>query len=253
MNRGVALITGATSGIGAAVGRRFARLGYALILSGRREDRLNALASELDVPVHSLSLDVTDRDAVLLSLGDLPERFSTIDVLVHSAGLASGADPVADGKFDDWDRMVDTNVKGLLTVTRAVLPGMIARRKGHVVVLGSAAGSYPAVGPVYGGTKAFANLFSLALRREVMGSGIRITSIEPGRVDTEFSAVRFGGSAQKIAADQVEGSFLSADDIAATIEHCITLPAHVNVNRLEVMAINQSPGPFAYAKRLASV
>lgn len=248
----IALVTGASSGIGAAVAHRLARLGFGLVLGGRRVSRLTDLAGELDTPVHVLPVDLCDRDAANAALVDLPESFAAVDLLVNSAGLASGTNPVAQGDFDDWDRMVDTNIKGMLTVTRTLLPGMITRNRGHIVLLGSVAGTYPSAGSVYGGTKAFVNHFALTLRRELLATDIRVTSIEPGRVDTEFNAVRFHGDEARVAAAEADGAFLSADDVAATVELCVTLPPHVNVNRLEVMAVNQTPGPFAYRKRPAT-
>ena len=245
----VIVITGATSGIGAACARVFAADGARLILSGRREDRLEELCAELGPRTMALPLDVADRDAVNAAFAALPESFAGITVLVNGAGLASGTKPVAESVAEDWDRMVDTNIKGLLNVTRAVLPGMIARNRGHVVDVGSVAGTYPSAGPVYGATKAFVNFFSLALRRELLGKNVRVTSIEPGRVDTEFNLVRLHGDTEKERKLAEDGAFLSAGDVAATIRFCCGLPEHVNVNRLEVMAINQSTGPFAFVKR----
>lgn len=245
----VIVITGATSGIGAAVAVRFAQKGAKLILVGRRQDRLDTLCEELGAGSIALALDVTDRAAVTTAFAGLPAEFSGISILVNGAGLASGTNPVAKGDFSDWDRMIDTNIKGLLNVTRTVLPGMLERDRGYIFNIGSAAGTYPSAGPVYGSSKAFANFFSLSMRRELLGSKVRMTSIEPGRVDTEFTLVRMHGDEQKTKAVEADGPFLSAEDVAETILMCAALPEHVNINRLEVMAVNQSTGPFAYVKR----
>lgn len=248
MNDQVVVVTGATSGIGAATARGFAEKGARVVLVGRRKDRLEALAAELGDRALAVTLDVTDRDAVQEKMAALPEPFAAISILVNGAGLASGTNPVSKGDFADWDRMIETNINGLLTVTRAVLPGMIARNRGHIFNLGSVAGTYPAAGPVYGASKSFVNFFSLSLRRELLGTRVRMTSIEPGRVDTEFTLVRLHGDEEKAKSVEADGPFLSAEDVARTILLCAELPEHVNVNRLEVMSVNQSTGPFIYTK-----
>ncbi|CAH1653640.1 SDR family NAD(P)-dependent oxidoreductase [Chelatococcus asaccharovorans] len=248
MRQQIVAITGATSGIGAATARRFAAQGARLILIGRRQERLDALAAELGGSAHVVALDITDRAATLTAFASLPEACAAVSVLVNGAGLASGTNPVAKGDFSDWDRMIDTNINGLLNVTRAVLPGMIERERGHIINIGSVAGTYPSGGPIYGSSKAFVNFFSLNLRRELLGSKVRTTSIEPGRVDTEFTLVRLRGDEERAKALEADGPFLSADDVAQTIVMCSDLPEHVNVNRLEVMSVNQSTGPFSYVK-----
>lgn len=248
MPQNIVAITGATSGIGSAAARRFAASGAKVILVGRRSERLDVLAGEIGGTAFPLTLDVTDRDAVLQAFATLPPAFTDISVLVNGAGLASGTKPVAQGDFADWDRMIDTNINGLLNVTRSVLPGMISRNHGHIVNIGSVAGTYPSAGPVYGSSKAFVNFFSLSLRRELLGTRVRVTSVEPGRVDTEFTLVRLHGDAAKARAVEADGTFLSADDVAQTIVMCTEVPGHVNINWLEVMAVNQSTGPFAYVK-----
>lgn len=244
----VVAITGATSGIGAATARLFAGRGARILLMGRRRDRLEALAGEIGPQAMPLALDVTDRKGTLAALSALPADHAEVSVLVNGAGLASGTNPVAEGDFDDWDLMVETNIGGLLTVTRAILPGMIGRNRGHIINIGSVAGTYPAAGPVYGASKAFVNFFSLSLRRELLGTRVRMTSVEPGRVDTEFTLVRLHGDEEKTRKVEEEGPFLSAEDVARTILMCTELPDHVNVNRLEVMSVNQATGPFAYVK-----
>ena len=240
------LITGATAGFGAAAARRFARDGARLVLAGRRAERLDELKAELKVPAHTLVLDVRSREAVTDAIKDLPKEFAAIDVLVNNAGLASGLDPAYKANLDDWDVMVDTNVKGMMYVARAVLPGMVERKRGHIINLGSVAGTYPYPGgSVYGGTKAFVEQFSLNLRNDLGGSGVRVTCIEPGMCETEFSVVRFKGDEDKAAAVYQGMKPLSADDIAEQIHWVAALPAHVNINTLEIMPVAQSWAGFA--------
>lgn len=241
-------ITGASSGFGAAAARLFARDGARLVLAARRADRLQALKDELQalVPVHVVALDVRDRQAVADAFANLPAEFATIDVLVNNAGLALGLENAPKANLDDWDSMIDTNIKGLAYCTRAALPGMVERKRGHVINIGSVAGSYPYPGGnVYGGTKAFVEQFSLNLRAELLGSNVRVTVIEPGMCETEFSLVRFKGDEGK--ADSVYAGMtpLSAEDIANTIHWVASLPAHVNINILEVMPVEQANGGFA--------
>ncbi len=190
----VVFITGASSGFGAAIARRFAPLGARLVLAARRGDRLEALARELAVPAHVVELDVQDRAAVEAAVAALPAEFADVDVLVNNAGGAHGLDPAQSANVDDWETMIDTNVKGLLYVTRAILPGMVRRDRGHIVNIGSVAGTYPYPGGnVYGATKAFTAQLSLNLRADLAGKRVRVTSIEPGMAETEFSLVRFKG------------------------------------------------------------
>src|SRR6201999_4439242 len=192
-------VTGASSGFGAAVARRFAADGARVIAAARRVDRVKDLASEFGAQVLPLALDVRDRPAVAAAVAGLPAEFSAVDVLVNNAGLALGLNPAQQADLDDWDQMIDTNCKGLVYCTRAILPGMVARRRGHVINLGSVAGTYPYPGGnVYGGTKAFVHQFSLNLRSDLHGTGVRVTSVEPGLSGgTEFSVVRFGGDQDK--------------------------------------------------------
>lgn len=235
-------ITGATSGFGAAAARRFAAAGARLVICGRRSDRLEALTAELGpAPIRALTLDVRDRSAVFEAVAALPSPFAEIDVLINNAGLARGLEPAHQAHLDDWEEMVDTNIKGLMYCTRAILPGMVARNRGHVINLGSIAGSHPYPGGnAYGGTKAFVTQFSLNLRADLFGSKVRVTSIEPGLCETEFSVVRFKGDAER-AAQVYEGTQpLTADDIAECIFWCAALPAHVNINRIEVMPVSQT-------------
>lgn len=240
------LITGATSGFGRACAVKFAAEGWRVVATGRRRERLDELADLFggDV-VYPLVLDVRQRDAVRQAFADLPEAFTPIDVLLNNAGLALGLEPAHNASLDDWDRMVDTNIKGLTYCTRAILPAMVERRSGHVINLGSVAGDFPYPGGnAYGATKAFVKQFSLNLRADLGGTNVRVTNIEPGLALSEFSLVRFHGDSEK--ADKVyEGTRpLTPEDIAEIIFWVATLPPHVNVNRLEVMPTCQSFGAF---------
>lgn len=242
------LITGASSGIGAAVARRFAREGARLVIAARRADRLDELARAIGRAndVHVVTLDVRDRAAVARAIADLPSAFADVDVLVNGAGLAAGLEAAPDASLDDWDEMVDANCKGLMYVTRAVLPRMVARDRGHVINIGSVAGTYPYPGGnVYGATKAFVAQFSLNLRADLIGRNVRVTDIEPGMCETEFSIVRFKGDADRASAVYKGMQPLSADDVAETVHWCATLPPHVNVNRLELMPVMQAFSAFA--------
>ena len=238
-------ITGATSGIGEACARLFAANGARIVATGRRQDRLDSLAKDLGAKVHARALDVRDKDAVVQAFATLPEGFAAVDVLINSAGLAVGLNRAADADLDDWDTMIATNVNGLVYATRAALPGMIARGRGHVINMGSLAGSYPYPGGnVYGATKAFVERFSSNLRADLLGHPIRVTNIEPGMVDTEFSTVRFGDKAKADAVYQGMTP-LSAGDIADLALFAATRPLHVNVNRIEVTPVDQAFAPFA--------
>ncbi|WP_207262826.1 SDR family oxidoreductase [Desulfovibrio sp. Huiquan2017] len=244
------LITGATAGFGQAMARRFAAEGWNLVITGRRAQRLDDLKAALSpAKVHILSFDVRDREACDQAIQSLPGEFANIDVLVNNAGLALGLEPAQACNLDDWDIMIDTNIKGLTYMTRAVLPGMVERNAGHVVNLGSVAGNYPYPGGnCYGGTKAFVNHFSKNLRADLLGTKVRVTNIEPGMCETEFSVVRFKGD--KDAADQVyEGvQAITADDIAECVFWTTNLPTHVNINSLEVMPVQQAFSPFAVSR-----
>ena len=243
---GTVFITGASSGFGAAIARRFAAAGARVVAAARRADRLEGLAAELGPRLLPVTLDVRDRAAVAQVAGDLPAEFAEIDVLVNNAGAALGLSPAQDADLDDWEQMIDTNCKGLAYCTRAILPGMVARRRGHVINLGSVAGTYPYPGGnAYGGTKAFVHQFSLNLRSDLHGTGIRVTSVEPGLSGgTEFSQVRFGGDREKAGAVYAGTQPLTADDIAAAIEWATSQPPHVNVNVIELMPVSQSFAPF---------
>ncbi len=240
-------ITGATSGFGHAFATRFVQEGARIVATGRREDRLGELQKTLGKDtVHILTLDVRDRDAVAKAVKALPKDFSTVDVLINNAGLAMGFDKAPDTKLADWELMVDTNIKGVLYCTDALLPGMVKRGAGHIVNIGSVAGTYPyPCGNVYGATKAFLKQFSLNLRSDLLGRNIRVTNIEPGMVETEFSVVRFKGS--KAKADEVyKGAEpLTADNIAESVLFCLAQPPHVNITSLEIMPTRQALAGFA--------
>ncbi len=246
MNRTI-LITGASSGFGLETAKRFATEGDRLVLVARREDKLRALVSELSaqVPCHTVTLDVQNRDEVFEKLGSLPNEFSEIDVLVNNAGLAVGLAPVQEGDVDDWERMIDTNIKGLIYVTRAILPGMIKRGRGHVINIGSTAGSIPYPGGnVYGGTKAFVEQFTKNLHCDVHGTGVRVTNIAPGLAETEFSVVRFKGDMEAAKKVYQGTQPLLAEDIADAVVWVANQPVHVNVNLVEMMPTCQSWGMF---------
>lgn len=242
----IALVTGATSGIGAACVDALVGAGARVVAAARRADRLDALASRHAGRVHPLVLDVRERAAVEASLATLPAAWSAVEVLVNNAGLALGLEPAQRASVDEWQTMIDTNCTGLVVVTRALLPGMVERGRGHVVNVASVAGTYPYPGGnVYGATKAFVRQFTLNLKADLIGTGVRATSVEPGMVETEFSLVRFSGDAGK--AKQVYQGMqpLGPEDVADAILWCVTRPAHVNVNALELMPERQAFSPFA--------
>ncbi|KQT69907.1 MULTISPECIES: SDR family oxidoreductase [unclassified Aureimonas] len=239
------LITGATSGFGAATARRFAGAGWRVVGTGRRAERLSALAEELGASFHPLAFDITDAAATRAALDGLPGAFAEIDLLVNNAGLALGTAPADQCDLDQWTTMIDTNVTGLVTVTHQLLPGLVQRR-GAIVNIASVASNWPYPGGnVYGGTKAFVRQFSLGLRADLQGKGVRVTSIEPGLCESEFTLVRTGGNQE--AYDKLYGgaNALQPEDIAETIFWVANQPPHVNVNSLEVMPVSQSFGPFA--------
>lgn len=248
MKQKIVFITGATSGFGRATARRFAEAGWALVLSGRRSERLEQLKGELSakVPVHTATLDVRDAAAVQQAVAQLPEAFRRIDCLVNNAGLALAPQPAQQVDLADWHTMIDTNITGLVNVTHALLPTLIATGKGASIVnIGSVAGHWPYPGGhVYGATKAFVEQFGYNLRCDLLGTGVRVTDIAPGMAETEFTLVRTKGD--QAASDRLyRGTTpLSAEDIAEQIFYVATLPDHININRLEVMPTRQAWSPF---------
>jgi len=237
------LITGASSGFGEACAHKFAEAGYPLILVARRIDKLNDIKARLEqnCPIHISSVDVRDQKQVEQLFQTLPEEFKDIDILINSAGLALGLEPAHEADMDNWKIMVETNINGLLHVSKEALSGMVARNKGHIINIGSIAGSWPYPGGnVYGATKSFVQSFSQALRADLIGKRIRISNIDPGLADTNFSTVRFMGDRDK--ADQVykDTKPLTAEDIANIIFWTTSLPEHVNINNIEVMPVCQA-------------
>ena len=241
----IVLVTGATSGIGLACARIFATNGHNLIITGRRKERLDKISEQLKqdfaVNVLPLNFDVRDKEAVKNILTNLPNDWANIDILVNNAGLAVGMDTIQDGDTDDWERMIDTNIKGLLYVTRAVLPGMTSRRKGHIINIGSIAGKevYP-FGNVYCATKHAVDALTKGIRIDTVKYGIKVTQIAPGAVETEFSVVRFKGDKEK--ADSVYKGFepLHPENIAEVAYFATTLPANANINDLVIMPTAQA-------------
>ena len=247
----IALITGATSGFGAACARRFAAAGWHLALCGRRQERLEALRTELaaTTAVYAFPLDVRDEAAVNAALTTLPTAFAAVDLLVNNAGLALGLEPAQHCDRQDWHDMVDTNINGLLYCTRAILPGMVERNHGHVVNIGSVAGNWPYPGGnVYGATKAFVRQFSLNLRADLLGTRVRVTNIEPGMAETEFSHVRFKGNEDQANRVYAGVQPLQAEDIADVVYWAASCPAHVNINSVELMPVCQAFSPFAISR-----
>ncbi|MFZ6759146.1 SDR family NAD(P)-dependent oxidoreductase [Undibacterium sp. Ji50W] len=242
----IVLITGASSGFGEEMARKFVSQGHKVIAAARRAERLAALQSELGAALLPVTLDVTSKDSIRLALEGLPQDWKQIDVLVNNAGLALGTEPAHLASQDEWDTMIDTNTKGLVTVTRAVLPAMVVRGSGLVINIGSVAGStaYPG-GNVYGATKAFVDQFTKNLRADLVGTGVRATNIAPGLCGgTEFSNVRYRGN-DDAAAKVYEGTVpLTATDIAETAYWIATLPPHVNINHIEMMPTCQGYGPL---------
>jgi 3-hydroxy acid dehydrogenase/malonic semialdehyde reductase len=241
------LITGASSGFGLECARAFARDNTnRLVLCARRLERLKAISEELGPNrVHIAVLDVQKKDDVDQFINTIPAPFQDIDVLINNAGLALGLDSAFEAKIDDWEQMIDTNIKGLLYLTRSVLPGMIARKRGHVVNLGSVAGEYAYPnGNVYGATKAFVDMFSKNLRCDLLGTPIRVTNIEPGLAETEFSLVRFKGNAERAKKTYADKKALSAKDIADIVFWATSVPEHVNINSIEVMPVCQAWAGF---------
>lgn len=245
------LITGASAGFGKALAERLVANGHRVIGCARRIDKLNALAEILGENFLPVVMDVSDTDSIPQIVADLPDDFKHIDVLVNNAGLALGTEPAHKASLDDWMRMVDTNVKGLMSLTHAVLPAMVERDSGYIINVGSIAGSWPYFGGnVYGATKAFVKQFSLNLRADLVGTQVRVTNIEPGVVaGTEFSNVRYHGDDDKAAKVYDGFKTMTGEDIGDILLWLIESPAHINVNRLEVMPVAQTYNGLTVAKK----
>ena len=245
---GTAFITGASAGIGAAAARRFVAAGWKVVITGRRAERLAALVEELGADkAHAISFDMRDETAIDAAIAGLPADFGRIDLLINNAGLALGTAPAQGADLAQWKQMIDTNITGLVTITHKLLPGLIEQR-GAIINISSVAASYPyGGGNVYGGTKAFVRQFSLGLRSDLHGTGVRVTSIEPGMVETEFTLVRTGS---QTASDALYGDAnpMTAEDIAETLFWVANQPAHLNFNTIELMPVTQSFAGFQIAR-----
>ncbi len=243
----IVLITGATGDFGRAFAERFAALGSRIILVGRSADKVSKLAEALvktySVPVHACVFDMTDKQAMAEAINGLPQDFASVDLLINNAGLALGLDPAPSCDLADWETMIAVNNTALVQMTRLVLPGMAARKRGHIINIGSTAGTYPYPGGnVYCATKAFVKQFSLSLRSDLKGTKIRVSNIEPGMIETQFSQVRFKGDAEKARQVYENTENLGAEDVAEAVVWCATLPPKFNVNRIELMPTTQSFG-----------
>ena len=244
-----ALITGATSGIGEACARKFAEGGYRLIITGRNEQKLNQLKDELDTEVLTLRYDVRDRMATEAAVKSIPEGWTDIDVLINTAGLALGLEPEYEGDMDDWETMIDTNIKGLLTMTRLIVPGMVERNRGHVINIGSVAGDAAyAGGNVYCATKSAVKAITDGLRIDVAHTAVRVTNLKPGLVETRFSNVRFHGDDAR--ADNVYKGItpLTGTDIADVAFYAASAPAHVQIAEVLILATHQANGSVIHRK-----
>ena len=242
-------ITGATSGFGKATAKLFNKNGWQTVITGRRADRLEEIAKELGEGCLPLSFDISDRRSVKSAIENLPPNFNKISVLCNNAGLALGLEGADNANLDDWDQMIDTNIKGLVYATRNILPLMIEDGEGLIINLGSVAGAYPYPGGnVYGGTKAFVSQFSLNLRADLVGKGINVTSLEPGLAETEFSIVRFKGDREKASQVYKDTKVISPEDIADTIYWIAMRPKNININKIEIMAGDQAFNPFNVVK-----
>ncbi|MGX2969282.1 SDR family oxidoreductase [Ursidibacter sp. B-7004-1] len=242
-----ALVTGATAGFGLAICKTLISAGYKVIGTGRRAERLSALQAELGEHFLPLVFDVSDLQQTEQALNNRPDKWKNVDLLVNNAGLALGLEPAHQAELSDWYQMIDTNIKGLVSVTRLILPEMVARNSGHIINLGSIAGNYPYPGGnVYGGTKAFVKQFSLNLRADLAGTAIRVSNVEPGLCGgTEFSNVRFKGDDEKAAKLYENVQYVSPEDIANIVLWLNQQPPHVNINRIEVMPTAQTFSPLA--------
>ena len=242
----IALVTGASVGIGASTARALDELGYSLVLMARRREKLVSLAKELSGEPKIIECDVTDKQQVLDAIKEVP----VVDVLVNNAGLALGLESADQSNWEHWETMIQTNCTALAFVTRQILPGMVERNQGHVINMGSIAGTYVYKGGnVYGGTKAFVEQFSMGLRSDLLGTAVKVTNLEPGLISgTEFSNIRFEGDDSKVAATYENCQAMTAEDIANTISWIVQQPPHLNINRIEMMPVCQAPAGLAVSK-----
>lgn len=247
----IAIVTGATAGFGLAISKLLIAHGHKVIITGRRKNRLLDLQAEFGDACYPLAFDISDENATLAALATLPSGWQDIDLLVNNAGLALGAEPFPNCSLGDWKQMIATNISGLVTITYAVLKGMIARNRGHIINLGSTAGNYQyAGGNIYGASKAFVKQFSLNLRADLLGTNVRVSNIEPGLCgDTEFSQVRYHGDTEKAAKLYQDVDYLTPEDIAQTVLWIAERPAHVNINRIEMMPVAQASGGLAVKRK----
>ena len=248
----IVLITGASSGIGAACAKAFAQAGAKLILAARRFDRLQQLAEELkqfDAPTHLLQMDVCDRAQVETGLQSLPKEWASIEMLINNAGLSRGLDKLHEASLQDWEEMIDTNIKGLLYVTRLVVPDMVSRERGHIINIGSIAGhqTYPG-GAVYCATKAAVRSLTEGLKLDLLGTPVRVTAVDPGMVETEFSQVRFHGDRDRAGQVYQGMTPLSPNDVAEIVLFCATRPAHVNISDIIVLATDQASATLVHRR-----
>lgn len=240
------LITGASGDFGKAFAHRFSALGCKLVLHGRNAQKIQNLQKELGGQTHAVIFDMADKDAMKASIDALPDDFKNIDLLINNAGLALGLDKAHEADLADWEQMIDVDVLGLIRMTRFVIEGMVARKRGHIINIGSTAGNYPyAGGNVYCAAKAFVKQFSLSVRADLAGTGVRVTNLEPAQVETQFSTVRFKGDATRAASVYANTKSLSAEDIAESAVWAASLPPHVNINRIEIMPTMQYPAGLA--------
>jgi 3-hydroxy acid dehydrogenase/malonic semialdehyde reductase len=243
-------ITGATAGFGIEAARRFVRGGARVIATGRRQERLDALKKELGDACHVARLDVTDYDAVKACVDSLPSPFNEISVLINNAGLALGLGPAHKANMDEWRQMLDTNVNGVVHCTHVILPGMVARNRGHIINVGSVGGRKPNPGSnIYGATKAFVHLFSKNLRAEVLGSDVRVTCLEPGIAESEFNLVRYEGDKEKADAGYKGLQPITSSEIAEVMFYCVSLPDHININVYQLMPVMQADSGWQIHRR----
>jgi len=249
-----ALITGATSGIGLAISEKLASEGYKLIITGRRTEKLDALKlkleSEYSLDIHTLNFDIRNKQEVDNAIDSLPAEFATIDILVNNAGLAAGLSTIDTGNIDDWEQMIDTNIKGLLYITRKVSPAMVIRKSGHIINIGSTAGKEVYLnGNVYCGTKHAVNAISQSMRIDMLPHGIKVTQIKPGLVDTEFSLVRFKGDTEKAKTPYQDIVPLYGPDIAEAVSFVLSRPASVNINDIEITCTAQANSFYVHREK----